>query len=199
MSDVIEKAEEKAGETAAAATPSDAERIAALEKKLAALERQMPEDRLTLGVISGDLDKVMAAFIIALGATVYDTEVDMFFTFWGTSALRDPAKRVEKKPIDRMFGMMLPTGTGKLPLSKMQMGGMGAVMMKKVMKDHGVASLEDLMKQAADAGVRIHVCTMTMDVMGLQEKEIIPYPHLDFVGVGQFVDMMSRSRSCFFL
>ncbi len=178
---------------------TDAERIAALEEKLAALEQRLPEDRLTLGVISGDLDKVMAAFIIALGATVYDTEVDMFFTFWATSALRDPARRVEKKAVDRMFGVMLPTGTSQLPLSKMQMLGMGSAMMKRVMKDHGVASLEELMRQAAHAGVRIHVCTMTMDVMGLQQEEMIDYPHLDYVGVGQFVDMMSRSRSCFFL
>jgi len=182
-----------------AAPATDAARIEALEKRLAALERQLPDDRLTLGVISGDLDKVMAAFIIALGATVYDTEVDMFFTFWATSALRDPAKRVEKKSMDRMFGMMLPTGTGKLPLSKMQMMGMGSAMMKKVMKDHGVASVDDLMKQAGEAGVRIHVCTMTMDVMGLQQEEMIDYPHLDYVGVGQFVSMMSSSRNTFFL
>ncbi len=181
------------------APATDAARIEALEKRLAALERQLPDDKLTLGVISGDLDKVMAAFIIALGASVYDTEVDMFFTFWATSALRDPAKRVEKKSMDRMFGMMLPTGTGKLPLSKMQMMGMGSAMMKKVMKDHGVASLEDLMKQAGEAGVRIHVCTMTMDVMGLQKEEMIDYPHLDYVGVGQFVSMMSDSRNTFFL
>jgi peroxiredoxin family protein len=181
------------------APATDAARIEALEKRLAALERQLPDDRLTLGVISGDLDKVMAAFIIALGATVYDTEVDMFFTFWATSALRDPAKRVEKKSMDRMFGMMLPTGTGKLPLSKMQMMGMGSAMMKKVMKDHGVASIDDLMKQAGEAGVRIHVCTMTMDVMGLQQEEMIDYPHLDYVGVGQFVSMMSSSRNTFFL
>jgi peroxiredoxin family protein len=179
--------------------PSDAERIVALEKRVAALERQLPEDRLALGVISGDLDKVMAAFIIALGATAYDTQVDMFFTFWATAALRDPAKRVEKKPIDRMFGMMLPTGTQHLPLSKMQMMGMGPRMMRKVMKDRGAASLEDLMKEAAAAGVRIHVCTMTMEVMGLKEQELIPYPNLDFVGVGHFVDLMSRSRNCFFL
>lgn len=193
MADTVEKVETPA------ASPTDAERIAALEKKIAALERQLPEDRLTLGVISGDLDKIMAAFIIALGATVYDTQVDMFFTFWATTALRDPSKRVEKKPIDRMFGMMLPTGTRQLPLSRMQMLGMGPKMIRKVMKDHGVASLEDLMKQAADAGVRIHICTMTMDVMGMQKEEFIPYPHLDYVGVGQFVDMMSRSRNCFFL
>jgi len=178
---------------------TEAERIEELEQRLAALERQMPEDRLTIGVISGDLDKVMAAFIVALGARVYDIEVDMFFTFWATSALRDPVKRVEKKPVDRMFGTMLPTGTKKLPLSKMQMAGMGPKMMKKVMKDHGVASLEDLMVQAAEEGVRIHICSMTMDVMGLKKEEMIDYPYLDCVGVGNFVDMMSRSKSSFFL
>ncbi|MBN2203958.1 MAG: DsrE/DsrF/DrsH-like family protein [Thermoleophilia bacterium] len=176
-----------------------ADKTAALEQRIEALERRLPEDRLTLGVISGDLDKVMAAFIIALGATAYDTEVDMFFTFWATAALRDPAKRVKKEPIDRMFGMMLPTGTGRLPLSKMQVMGLGPVMMKRVMKTHGVASLEDLMHTAAQAGVRIHVCTMTMDVMGLQQEELIDYPHLDYVGVGHLVDLMQRSRNSFFI
>jgi peroxiredoxin family protein len=170
-----------------------------LAQRLQALERRMPEDRLTLGVISGDLDKTMAAFIIALGARVYDIEVDMFFTFWGTAALRDPAKRVEKRALDRAFAFMLPTGTGKLPLSKMQMFGFGAPVLQRVMKSRGVKSLDELMKEAGEQGVRIHVCTMTMDLMGLQKEELIDYPHLDLVGVGQFIDFLSRSRSTFFL
>jgi peroxiredoxin family protein len=71
-------------------------------------------------------------------------------------------------------------------------------MIRKVMSDRGAKSLEDLIKDAAEQDVKIHLCTMTLDVMGLSEKEMIDYPHLDFVGVGQFVDLMSRSRYSWF-
>ena len=93
--------------------------------RLQALESQAPQDSLALGVMHGSLDYTIAAFIIALGAAAYDMQVDMFFTFWGTAALRDPKKKVKKGFIDRMFGWMLPRGTRRLPLSQMQMLGMG--------------------------------------------------------------------------
>lgn len=170
-----------------------------LVKRVEALERQAPNDQLALGVMSGNLDNTIAAFIIALGATAYDMEVEMFFTFWATAALRDPKKKVKKDMLGSMFGMMLPTGAGKLPLSKMQMLGIGPPMIKFVMKKHGAKSLEQLMKEAGEAGVRINVCTMSMDLMGIQREELIDYPHLSFVGVGTFVDMFSQSKQCWFM
>jgi peroxiredoxin family protein len=173
--------------------------IEALSARVAALERALPEDRLTLGLISGDLDKTMAAFIIALGARAFDTEVDMFATFWATAVFRDPKKKVKKGTVDSMFGMMLPTGAGHLPLSKMQMVGMGPWMIRKVMAAHGAKSLEELIAEAAEQGVRLHICSMTMDVMGMKPEEMIDYPGLDIVGVGQFIDMVSRSKQCWFL
>ncbi len=175
------------------------ELIQDLLARVESLEERMPEDRLALGVMSGDLDKTIAAFIIALGAAAYDMEVDMFFTFWALSALRDPKKSAKKDMLGKMFGMMLPKGAGKLPLSKMQMMGMGPKMIKMVMKKHGAKSIEQLIKDAGDFGIRIHVCTMAMDLMGIKKEEMIDYPHLQFVGVGTFVDIFSKAKQCWFL
>ncbi|NQU41377.1 MAG: DsrE/DsrF/DrsH-like family protein [Lentisphaerae bacterium] len=180
-------------------TPNDAALLQSLIKRVEVLEANAPEDKLALGLMSGDLDYTMAAFIIALGATAYDMEVDMFFTFWATAALRDPKKAVKKDFMGKMFGTMLPTGAGKLPLSKMQMMGMGPVMIKQVMKAHGAQSLEELMKQAADLGVRIHVCMMSMDLMGIKKEELIDYPHMSYVGVGSFVDIFGKAKQCWFM
>jgi peroxiredoxin family protein len=98
-----------------------------------------------------------------------------------------------------MFGTMLPASAGKLPLSKMQMLGMGPKMIKWVMKKHGAKSLEQLMEDAAGLDVRIHVCTMSMDVMGIKREELIDYPNMDFVGVGTFVDMFQEAKQCWFM
>ncbi len=170
-----------------------------LLKRVDALEGKVAEDHLALGVMKGDLDYTIAAFIIALGAAAYDMEVDMFFTFWATAALRDPKKKAKKGFLDSMFGWMLPRGTKKLPLSKMQMMGIGPKMIRSVMKMHNASSLEELMAEAGKMGVRIHVCTMSMDVMGIKKEELIDYPHMDFVGVGTFVGMFDRAKQCWFM
>jgi peroxiredoxin family protein len=176
-----------------------ARRVDELAAEVAVLKAAAPEeDRLTLGLLSGDFDKTMAAFIIALGARAYDTEVDIFCTFWGTTVFRDRNKKVDKGALDRMFGIMLPDGTTQLPLSKMQMLGIGPKMIRKVMADRGVTSLEDLIRQAGEMGVRVHICSMTMDVMGMKQEEMIDYPGLDVVGVSQFIDLVQRSRHCWF-
>jgi peroxiredoxin family protein len=123
----------------------------------------------------------------------------MFFTFWATAALRDPKKSAKKDMTGRMFGAMLPKGARNLPLSKMQMLGMGPRMIKSVMKKHGTASLEDLMEQAAEFGIRIHVCTMSMDLMGIAKEELIDYPEMGFVGVAAFVNMFNKAKQCWFM
>lgn len=173
--------------------------IEALKARIEVLEEDAPEDRLALGVMSGDLDYVMAAFIVALGAAAYDMEVDMFFTFWGTAALRDPKKSVQKDLLGKMFGTMLPNGTGRLPLSKMQMLGIGPVMIKSIMKKYGVKSLEELIADAAEFGIKFYICTMSMELMGLKKEEFIDYPYLEYVGVGTFVDIFSRAKQCWFM
>jgi peroxiredoxin family protein len=175
------------------------ETISQLVERVKALEERSPSDRLTLGVMSGDLDYTIAAFIIAVGAAAYDMEVDMFFTFWATAALRDPKKRVKKGFLDAMFDFMLPRGSKKLPLSKMQMAGVGPGMIRRVMRMRGATQLEDLIEQAAEMGIRIHVCTMSMDIMGIKKEELIDYPNLNLVGVGTFIDMLSGSKQCWFM
>lgn len=140
----------------------------------------------TIIVFDGDLDKVLAAFIIANGAAAMGRPVTMFFTFWGLNALRRPDKVKVKKPfLDRMFGMMMPRGTGKLKLSNMNMGGMGTRLMKKVMRDKNVSSLEELMKQAMAQGVRLVACTMSMDVMGITREELID--GVELAGVASYL------------
>jgi peroxiredoxin family protein len=175
------------------------EQLKELQARVARLEKAAPGDKITLGIIKGDLDYLIAAFIIALGAAAYDMEVDLFFTFWGTAALRDPKKKAKKGFLDAMFGWMLPRGTKQLPLSKMQMAGLGPQMIRMVMKLHGAKSLEQLMDEAGKMGIRIHVCTMSMDIMGIKKEELIDYPHMDYVGVGTFVDMFSNSKQCWFM
>ena len=128
----------------------------------------------TIIVFSGDLDKVLASFIIANGAAAMGRPVTMFFTFWGLNALRRSEKvNINKSLIEKMFGAMMPQGTSKLTLSNMNMGGMGTTMMKKVMKDKNVNSLEELMQIAMANGVKLIACTMSMDIMGITKEELI--------------------------
>jgi len=125
-------------------------------------------------VFSGDLDKALASFIIANGAASMGKKVTMFFTFWGLNILRKHEKQTVKKgPIDAMFGMMMPRGPEKLKISQMNMMGMGTAMMKKVMKDKNVSSLDELVKAAVDSGIELVACQMSMDVMGIQLEELI--------------------------
>jgi peroxiredoxin family protein/TusA-related sulfurtransferase len=147
----------------------------------------------TLIVFSGDLDKVLASFIIANGAAAMGRPVTMFFTFWGLNALRKREKQPVKKPfMDAMFGAMMPRGTSKLTLSNMNMGGMGTAMMKKVMKDKNIDSLEDLMKQAMFNGVKIVACTMSMDVMGITKEELID--GIEYAGVAAYLGDAEESN-----
>ena len=177
-----------------------AKQVADLQTQLDALSKASPEDKLSMIVFSGDLDKALAAFIIATGATAMGMDVVMFFTFWGTPVLRDKTKKVGGKNfMGKMFGSMLPTGTGDVKLSKMNMGGMGTAMMKSLMKKKNVASLEDLIPLADELGVRIFVCEMSMDLMGFKREEMIQYSNMDFCGVAKFLEEASNSKVQLFL
>lgn len=128
----------------------------------------------TMVVFSGDLDKAIASFIIANGAAAMGRKVTMFFTFWGLNILRkNHSVKVSKTFLERMFGMMMPRGSKRLGLSKMNMGGMGGKMIRYIMAKKNVSSLEDLIEQAKAQGVRIVACSMSMDVMGIKEEELI--------------------------
>jgi peroxiredoxin family protein len=176
-------------------------RVTSLQAEIDAIKASsLPDDKLSMVVFSGDLDRLLAAFIIATGAAAMFDEVVMFFTFWATPALRDPRKRPQRKDlISRMFGWMLPTGSGKLKLGKMNMGGAGTLMMKGLMRKKGVMSLDQLIRQAADSGVKIYVCEMSMDLMGFCLDEMIDYPGLRLAGVGKFLGEAGSSKSTLFI
>lgn len=125
-------------------------------------------------VFSGDLDKAIASFIIANASAAMGRKVSMFFTFWGLNILRKPEKTAVKKDIiSKMFGAMMPRGSKKLSLSRMNMGGMGAKMIRTVMKNKNVDSLESLIQASLNNGVELIACTMSMDVMGIKMEELI--------------------------
>ena len=163
--------------------------------KTAAPDRK---DGKTIIVFSGDLDKVIASFIIANGAAAMGGKVTMFFTFWGLTALRKPEKQPVKKSVtESMFSSMLPRGSKKLKLSRMNMGGMGTAMMKKVMGDKNVDSLEELIKKAVQNGVKLVACTMSMDVMGIQKEELID--GVELAGVGSYLGDAEESNLNLFI
>lgn len=152
----------------------------------------------TIIVFSGDLDKVLASFIIANGAASMGRPVTMFFTFWGLNALRKSESTSVKKPmIDKMFGTMMPRGSKKLKLSKMHMGGMGTAMMRRVMKNKNVDSLETLMQVAMSKGIRLVACTMSMDVMGITKEELID--GVEFAGVASYLGDAEESNVNLFI
>ncbi|MCE5198732.1 MAG: FAD-dependent oxidoreductase [Armatimonadota bacterium] len=141
----------------------------------------------TMVVFSNDFDRLMAAFVIANGAAAMGSEVTMFFTFWGINALRKPKHvAVKKNMIEKMFGWMMPRGADKLKLSKMHMGGMGLAMMKGIMKKKNVPSLPEMIASAQKAGVRMVVCSMSMDLMGIKREELID--GVEEGGVAMYLD-----------
>jgi peroxiredoxin family protein len=170
-----------------------------LQNKVGQLEKGT-KDQMSMVVFSGDLDKLLAALIMATGATAMDTEVKLFFTFWATAALRDKNKKVKgKNLISKLFGVMLPKGSTKVKLSQMNMMGMGTSMMKKLMKKNNVASLEDMFKMAGELGVQINICEMSMKLMGLKKEEMIDYPNLNICGVATFLVDAEESKVQLFI
>jgi peroxiredoxin family protein len=171
-----------------------------LKSSIEAIDKKTAENKLAMIVFSGDMDKVLASFIIASGAVAMGMDVVMFFTFWGTPVLRDKKKNVGGKDVmGKMFGTMLPKGTGDVKLSKMNMGGMGTKMMKSLMKKKNVASLEEMISLAEELGVRIYVCEMSMDLMGFKRDEFIDYNGLDFAGVATFLQEAQNSKVQLFI
>lgn len=170
-----------------------------LTKKVGKLERNR-KDQLSMAVVSGDMDKILATMIISLAAAAMDTKVKLFFSFWSLSALRDPKKSPKGKDfISKMFGMMLPTGKDKLKLSNMNMGGMGPMMIKMLMKKKNVMSLHEMFQQAGELGIEITICEMSMDLMGFKREEFIDYPHLRYAGAATFVADAGESSMQMFI
>jgi NADPH-dependent 2,4-dienoyl-CoA reductase/sulfur reductase-like enzyme/peroxiredoxin family protein/rhodanese-related sulfurtransferase/TusA-related sulfurtransferase len=151
----------------------------------------------TIIVFSGDLDRAIAAFIIATGAAAMGRKVTMFFTFWGLTVLRRKSAGLRKPFLDRMFGAMLARGPSGLKLSRMNLGGIGAPMIRWVMRRKGVMSLEDLIGQAKAAGVRLVACQMSMDVMGIRPEELTE--GVEVAGVATYLQASENSGTNLFI
>ena len=160
------------------------------------MENENAPEKVSIVVFSGDMDKVMGAFIIAVGAAAFDMEVTMFFTFWGLKAIQK-GNLTGTGFFGRMLGLMNRGGVDRLGPSKFNFGGMGRWMFKKMMKSHNVTSLPELVKQARELGVKMIACEMSMNVMEIGREDLVD--GVDLAGVATFVADASESKFSLFI
>lgn len=173
------------------------QRIEGLEKRI---ERTADSNALNMVVFSGELDKLLAAFVIATGAAACGMRVSMFFSFWGAASLKKEGPQTAGKSIvERMFGWMLPGGLSRRKLSKLDMLGVGRQMMVREMAKKNVATLPELIEAAKELEVEIKICEMSMSLMGIRPEEIIDYPNMSYCGVASFVEQSSSSNTTLFI
>jgi peroxiredoxin family protein len=172
-------------------------RLVALEQRLESLEESQPDDKVALIIFSGDLDRVLAGFVIATGAAAIGQEVSMFFTFWGLNALKKQTVLGGKNLLEKMMAVMSPDTSESLPVSKMNYFGIGAKMLRKMMKDKNVESLEQMIEMAREMGVKMMACEMSRDVMGISDEELIG--GLEPAGAASFLAESLTSRTNLFI
>lgn len=170
---------------------------ATMESELSVIKEQLPEDKAAIIVFSGDLDKMIAAHIIATGAAAMGLETTLFFTFWGLNGLKERRTLEGKSLYERMMALMTPTSSKELHPSQMAFMGAGAAMLRQMMKQKDVASLEDLMDLAKEMGVRTVACDMSMEVMGVRHDEL--REGVELGGVASFLAEASKARVSLFI
>lgn len=168
-----------------------------LRAEVDALRERTVGNRATLVVFSGDLDRVMAALVIATGAGAMGMDVSMFFTFWGLTALKKGRRLDGKNLLEKAFAAMTPAGIGGLPVSRLNFAGAGARMLRQMMKQKDVVSVEELFEVARESGVRLVACTMSMDVMGIQPDELVD--GLELGGVATYLGDAADSKVTLFV
>lgn len=173
------------------------EKLQDIEKRLVYVEGQVAEDRVALVVFSGDLDRVLAAFIIANGAAAMGQQVSMFFTFWGLSVLKKDSQLSGKTLFQKMMALMSPGSSKSLPVSTMNYFGVGAKMLRSMMKEKNVSSLEEMISLARELGVRMIACEMSRDLMRIKESELVA--GLECGGVASFLADSLKSRTSLFI
>jgi peroxiredoxin family protein len=177
------------------------DRVDALETRLdtevSDIRAQLPAERAAIVLFSGDLDKVLAAFIIATGAATMGLETTVFFTFWGLTVLKRKRVLEGKNLLERMMAVMTPETSRGLDPSKMAYFGAGAVMLRQMMKAKDVASLEDMVELSRECGVRFIACEVSMDVMGVRKDEIRSDAELG--GVATFLGEAVNARLALFI
>ena len=169
-----------------------------LERKVEELRERTVDNRASLIIFSGDLDRVLAGFVLSTGAASAGLETSMFFTFWGLSVLKKKVARARRKSLkQRLFSMMTPASSEQLGVSKMNYFGIGARMFRSMMKEKNVSSLEELFAMAKDLGVKMVACGMSMDIMGVEQEDLID--GVEYGGVGTFLGEASSSRLQLFI
>jgi peroxiredoxin family protein len=169
-----------------------------IEREIAEVRERTVDERATLVVFSGDLDKAIAAMVIATGAAAAGLSTSLFFTFWGLSILKKKgASQVKQGLKEKMFSMMTPSSSETLGVSKMNYFGMGSRMLRSMMKDKGISSLEELIQMARDLDVKMIACTMSMEAMGIRKEELVD--GLEYGGVAAYMADAARSRVTLFI
>jgi peroxiredoxin family protein len=153
-------------------------------------------EKATIIVFSGDMDKVMSAFIIANGAAAFDMKVTMFFTFWGLKAIQK-GSLTGKSLMGRMLGLMNRGGLDAIGPSRLNMGGLGRWMFKKLMKKRNLVPLATLVKQAQEQGVRLIACEMSCNVMEIGKSDFIE--GVEMGGVATFIAEAAESKFSLFI
>ncbi|MCX7682322.1 MAG: DsrE/DsrF/DrsH-like family protein [Anaerolineae bacterium] len=158
----------------------------------------MAENKATIVVFSGDMDKVFAAFIIATGCAAAGMDTTLFFTFWGLNAIKKGEPIKAKSLLGKMMGIMNRGGIERLNPSRFSFGGIGRILFNKMMRDKKVASLPELRQTAIDLGVHLLACKMSMDVLEITRDDLIPEVE-DIVGVATFVKEAANSKIQLFI
>ncbi|MCA9715061.1 MAG: DsrE/DsrF/DrsH-like family protein [Myxococcales bacterium] len=171
--------------------------LAAIERRMSSCERQATAERATLLVFSGEMDPLMAAFIIASASIAMGLEVTMYFTFWGLNALRKTWTFKGKTLPEKMIAALLPKSVGRLATSRLNMAGIGPAFFKKVMDDNNVEDLPSLIEVARDLGVRMVACEMTMGVMGIKREELVDW--CDYGGAATYLEHAADSKLTLFI
>jgi len=169
-----------------------------VSRQIAAVREGTVDQRAAIVLFSGDLDKALAALVIATGAAAAGLETTIFFTFWGLSVLKRKGAEAGAKGVkERMFALMTPRSSEGLGTSKLNFAGLGSRMLRAMMKDKNIASLEELIEVARDLGVRFMACTMSMDAMGVTREELLG--GIEYGGVAAYMADAVRSRVTLFI
>lgn len=172
-------------------------RIQELENRIEVLQEQLPEDRVTIVVFSGELDRVLAAFIIATGAMAMGQQVSMFFTFWGINTLKKERILDGKSLTEKMMSLMTPANPAQMGVSNLNFFGVGAKMLRYMMKEKNVESFEGLIDLAEEMGATMYSCAMSQDVMGIKVEELRETAEIS--GVAGFMADALRSKATLFI
>jgi peroxiredoxin family protein len=173
------------------------EQLQSIQQSISSLKSNQQKEKVSMLVSSHELDKLLPAFIIATGAASFGMEVHMFFTLWGILGLKDKSIYSGKTIPEKMLTMMLPDKPANSGISRLNMLGMGKLMMAGMMKAENVASLPELMNLAGELGVRMTACQMTMGIMGVKKEEL--RTDIDFAGVAAYIESASESKVTLFI